>query len=41
VLGEDIGAALGCGAHLTALRRIQVGALTMDGMVTLEAGAGA
>jgi tRNA pseudouridine55 synthase len=35
VLGEDIGAALGCGAHLTALRRIQVGALTMDGMVTL------
>jgi tRNA pseudouridine55 synthase len=36
VLGEDIGAALGCGAHLTALRRIQVGALTIDGMVTLE-----
>lgn len=37
VLGEDIGAALGCGAHLNALRRIQVGALTVDGMVTLEA----
>jgi tRNA pseudouridine55 synthase len=41
VLGEDIGAALGCGAHLNALRRIQVGALTMDGMITLEAAAGA
>jgi tRNA pseudouridine55 synthase len=36
VLGEDIGAELGCGAHLNALRRIQVGALTVDGMVTLE-----
>jgi tRNA pseudouridine55 synthase len=36
VLGEDIGHALGCGAHLNALRRIQVGALTMDGVVTLE-----
>ncbi|KQV49965.1 tRNA pseudouridine synthase B [Massilia sp. Root335] len=36
VLGEDIGAALGCGAHLNALRRIQVGALTVAGMVTLE-----
>lgn len=36
VLGEDIGAALGCGAHLNALRRIGVGALTVDGMVTLE-----
>ncbi|QYF94227.1 tRNA pseudouridine(55) synthase TruB [Massilia sp. PAMC28688] len=36
VLGEDIGHALGCGAHLNALRRTQVGALTMDGMVTLE-----
>jgi tRNA pseudouridine55 synthase len=36
VLGEDIGAALGCGAHLNALRRIQVGNLTVDGMVTLE-----
>jgi tRNA pseudouridine55 synthase len=36
VLGEDIGNALGCGAHLNALRRIQVGALTVEGMVTLE-----
>ena len=36
VLGEDIGAALGTGAHLNALRRIQVGALTLDGMITLE-----
>jgi tRNA pseudouridine55 synthase len=37
VLGEDIGAALGCGAHLNALRRTKVGPLTVDGMVTLEA----
>ncbi len=37
VLGEDIGAVLGTGAHLNALRRIQVGALTLDGMITLEA----
>jgi tRNA pseudouridine55 synthase len=36
VLGQDIGEALGCGAHLNALRRTQVGALTMDGMLTLE-----
>ncbi|MES2901535.1 MAG: tRNA pseudouridine(55) synthase TruB [Pseudomonadota bacterium] len=36
VLGEDIGNALGCGAHLNALRRTEVGALTMDGMVTIE-----
>ncbi|MBC7860954.1 MAG: tRNA pseudouridine(55) synthase TruB [Burkholderiaceae bacterium] len=36
VLGEDIGHALGCGAHLNALRRTQVGALTMDGVITLE-----
>ena len=36
VLGEDIGDALGCGAHLNALRRIRVGALTVEGMVTLE-----
>jgi tRNA pseudouridine55 synthase len=36
VLGEDIGNALGCGAHLNALRRTQVGALTTDGMVTIE-----
>ncbi len=37
VLGEDIGAALGCGAHLQALRRTAVGALTLAGSVTLEA----
>jgi tRNA pseudouridine55 synthase len=37
VLGEDIGAALGCGAHLNALRRTQVGPLTIDGMITMEA----
>jgi tRNA pseudouridine55 synthase len=37
VLGEDIGAALGCGAHLNALRRIQVGALSTENMITLEA----
>jgi tRNA pseudouridine55 synthase len=37
VLGEDIGAALGCGAHLNALRRTGVGALTVAGMITLEA----
>lgn len=36
VLGEDIGAALGCGAHLKALRRIGVGELTLEHAVTLE-----
>lgn len=36
VLGEDIGAALGCGAHLNALRRTEVGPLTIDGMMTLD-----
>jgi tRNA pseudouridine55 synthase len=36
VLGEDIGAQLGCGAHLSALRRVQVGSLTTANMVTLE-----
>ena len=36
-LAEDIGAALGCGAHLVALRRTGVGALTLDHAVTLEA----
>lgn len=36
VLGEDIGSALGCGAHLNALRRIGVGDLTLDGCITLE-----
>jgi tRNA pseudouridine55 synthase len=36
VLGEDIGAMLGCGAHLQQLRRTGVGALTLAGSVTLE-----
>ena len=36
VLGEDIGAALGCGAHLNALRRTAVGRLSIEQAVTLE-----
>ena len=36
VLGQDIGAALGCGAHLQALRRIQIGVLQIDKSITLE-----
>ena len=35
-LAEDIGAALGCGAHLEALRRIGVGALRIADAVSLE-----
>ncbi|KAI3589605.1 tRNA pseudouridine(55) synthase [Cupriavidus sp. U2] len=35
-LAEDIGEALGCGAHLTGLRRTGVGDLTLEGAVTLE-----
>ncbi len=35
-LAEDIGAALGCGAHLAALRRTGSGALSLDGTLTLE-----
>ena len=35
-LAEDIGRALGCGAHLSALRRTGSGALTLDGAHTLE-----
>ena len=35
-LAEDIGAALGCGAHLIALRRTGVGSLTLEHAVTLE-----
>ena len=35
-LAEDIGAALGCGAHLSALRRTGSGALSLDGALTLE-----
>jgi tRNA pseudouridine55 synthase len=37
VLGEDIGAALGCGAHLQMLRRIGVGNLFVQDALTLEA----
>lgn len=36
VLGEDIGRALGCGAHLNALRRIQVGSLKLTDATTLD-----
>lgn len=36
VLGEDIGHALGCGAHLTALRRTGVGSLTLDHAITMN-----
>ncbi|HEX3636614.1 MAG TPA: tRNA pseudouridine(55) synthase TruB [Paraburkholderia sp.] len=36
-LAEDIGEALGCGAHLVALRRTGVGALTLANSVTLDA----
>ena len=35
-LAEDIGEALGCGAHLVALRRTGVGALTLEHSVTLD-----
>ena len=37
VLGEDIGATLGCGAHLNALRRVAVGSLTLAPSITLQA----
>jgi len=36
VLGEDIGEALGCGAHLTFLRRIATGGFDISQCVTLE-----
>ncbi len=35
-LAEDIGEALGCGAHLTALRRTATGGMGLDRCVTLE-----
>ena len=35
-LGEDIGAALGCGGHLTRLRRVATGPFTQEQCVTLE-----
>lgn len=34
-LAEDIGRALGCGAHLSALRRTASGALSLQGAVTI------
>jgi len=37
VLAEDIGSALGCGAHLSALRRIETGGLKLEAGCTLEA----
>jgi tRNA pseudouridine55 synthase len=36
-LAEDIGGALGCGAHLAALRRTRVGRMTLEHAVTLAA----
>lgn len=35
-LGQDIGEAIGCGAHLTALRRTRIGSLSLDDALTLE-----
>jgi tRNA pseudouridine55 synthase len=36
-LGEDIGEAIGCGAHLTSLRRTRTGHFELPQCVTLEA----
>ena len=36
-LAIDIGAAIGCGAHLTMLQRLQTGPFDSDGMLGLEA----
>jgi tRNA pseudouridine55 synthase len=36
-LGEDIGTRLGCGGHLTRLRRVATGPFDLSGCVTLEA----
>jgi tRNA pseudouridine55 synthase len=36
-LARDLGAALGCGAHLTALRRTRVGDFGLDAAADLEA----
>ena len=35
-LGEDIGKALGCGAHLTALRRIQTGPFSVSQSLSID-----
>ncbi|TXL63729.1 tRNA pseudouridine(55) synthase TruB [Zeimonas arvi] len=37
VLAEDIGERLGCGAHLSMLRRERVGALSLDAAIGLDA----
>ncbi|MDB5887662.1 MAG: tRNA pseudouridine synthase, partial [Rhodocyclales bacterium] len=39
-LAEDIGEVLGCGAHLTVLRRLATGPLCLESAVTLDALAG-
>ncbi|MDR9438549.1 MAG: tRNA pseudouridine(55) synthase TruB [Halomonas sp.] len=36
-LAEDIGQVLGCGAHISALRRLETGPFTEEGMLTLDA----
>lgn len=36
-LAEDIGQALGCGAHLLTLRRTRIGKLRIDNAITMEA----
>jgi len=36
-LAADLGAALGCGGHLTALRRLEVGPFKLEEALTLEA----
>lgn len=36
-LAIDIGAAIGCGAHLTMLQRLQTGPFNSEGMLSLEA----
>lgn len=35
-LADDLGRVLGCGAHLSALRRTRIGRLTLEGSVTPE-----
>lgn len=37
VLAEDIGRALGCGAHLARLRRLAIGPFSLAGAATIEA----
>jgi tRNA pseudouridine55 synthase len=36
-LGEDIGEAIGCGAHLGSLRRLETGSFVVDQCITLAA----